>query len=331
MKKLLKITFLGLFLAAICSFGLFHSSSVQPIFAEPENSSSEPVSSSQEPVEPEPTEDAPAATVIIEKVDHAKITTSLENGNPGDVCIINVEADLFYLTQSVTVNGTALVESEDISGEYSFVLAEGENKILVKIGVDKELLGQFADIFEKVSTGNLDDLFSVRNIVAFVFWILNGGLLIAMVRYYIKDKRLAEKVEQGTRNAVSKVVPEETRKIVVSSIEKVITPMFKDIHAGNADIVQAMAVFAKCFALSQENTPESRKAILDELSGLKISDASTLETIKNYIDEAVAKYQLSYKEALEAIQNIGKQNEAILAENNEDEEEEVPADNGIQI
>ena len=63
--------------------------------------------------------------------------------------------------------------------------------------------------------------------------------------------------------------------------------MFTEMKADSVEMKKAMSIFAKCLALSQENTPESRVAILNELSELRISDAKTLEEVKSYIEERI--------------------------------------------
>lgn len=351
MKKLFKITFLGLCLTAMCSFGF--NRSISGVYADPEDSSepvsSEPVSSepapiessepelisSEEPVassEQEPTIVEPLynATIVVEKLEHGSIITDIEKGNAGDVCTINIEPDMFYVVDGVTVNGTALVEDVKISGQFSFILVEGENKITAKVVIDEELLGKLSGVVEKASNGDWTDVFSVRNILMIVGWILDGGLLIVIVRYFIKDKRLADSVTKTVQDTTAKILPEETKKHVLEATEKVITPLFTQIEADNAEIKMVMGVFIKCFALSQENTPESRRAILDELANLKLGDANTIEGVKKYIDEAIERYTKSYQDTLAAIKEIGQKNQDILDES-EEKIEEPKKDNGTQI
>ena len=210
---------------------------------------------------------------------------------------------------------------------YKFALVEGRNEIETHFVIDEELLGKFADTVKYASEGDWTEIFSVRNVLAIVGWVLDGGLLIVLVRYFIKDKKLADRVENGAKEASAKIIPEATKKSVLSATETIITPMFTQLTADNAEIRQAMNVFAKCFALSQEDTPEARKAILDELTTLKFGDAATLEGVKKYIDDAIAKYAQSYQETLAAIKNIGQQSQQMLDE----EEPASPSDNGVQI
>ena len=70
---------------------------------------------------------------------------------------------------------------------------------------------------------------------------------------------------------------------------------------------------AKCYALSQDGSVEAKKAILDELAGLKIGDLDTIGEVKKEIEELVNKHTKAYEDTLAAIKELGKKNEAFIA------------------
>ena len=324
MKKGLKI---GLFCLSI--FGLGAIAVAAPLNA--------PVAVMAEGEEAE----AAACTVVVDAVEHAKITTSIQEGAVGDVCVINVKEDLFYKTQSITVNGTALIESETTYGEYSFALAEGENKIVASVILDEEAVGVFYNSVKAIENKDWSALFSVQNIMSIIAWLLNGTCLIAMVRYFIKDKRLAAKVEKGAKEAIEKVVPEETKQAVLSATQELIAPLFAQMQADNLEIKKGMALFAKCMALMQENSPESRVAILNELSGLNLGTENDIYArITEYIENLFKQHEETYNQTMAKLAEISANNEAIINENKGEEEkgeeekpEEVAEDHfdGTQI
>lgn len=315
MKKGIKIAFLGTVLAVMCGLG-FAQPKTNVVFAEGEEpdisepapeSSEEPISSSEEPVEEEF-----ECLVFWAAKEHGKVVVDKDRGHVGDIVTITLNPDLFYLTEYVKVNGTSLVEDETIRDCYKFALVEGNNEIDVNFVIDQELLGKLSGIVEEASNKDWTNLFTVKNIITIVAWLLDGGLLIAIIRYFVKDKKLEEKLEKNSKETLQKLVPDQTKAAVTESVEKIITPLFAQTQAHMGEIEKAMAVFAKCFALSQENTPEARKAILDELTSLKIGDANTIEEVKKYIENLVAESAKTYQETLAAIRELGAKNQEII-------------------
>lgn len=264
-----------------------------------------------------------SATVVIGKLEHGTVEASILEGVEGDICKLNVNPDVLYVIGSVSVNDTALIEDENISGLYSFALVRGINTVTVKFAVNQELLGDLSIIFEQAQNKDWTRLFSVENIITLVKWVLDCGILIAIIRYYIKDKRLEKKIEEVVENILSKVLPNTLKEAVVEAIMKAVQPLFAQLQAQNVDLTNAMSVFAKCMALAQENTPESRTAILNELSKLNISDEATLNSVKAFIEKLFAENLQSYNEALAKIKEIGEANKAIMEEKPVEEKSNV--------
>ena len=119
--------------------------------------------------------------VLPETLKPGKIKVDKLEGHVGDIVSITASHDLFYTVSYVAVNGVNLVEDAEISGLYTFALAEGENVITAKFVVDKELLGQVAPIVEQIQNGDWANLFTVENVIRIVTFLLGGGLLLAMV------------------------------------------------------------------------------------------------------------------------------------------------------
>ena len=280
-----------------------------------------------EPEVVEPEVDETAATVVIEKGKHGKVEASILEGHEGDICELNVKAEILYLISSVSVNGTALVEDENISGLYKFVLVRGVNTVEATFAVNEELLGELSNIYAQARDKDWSNLFTVENLIAIIKWILDCGVLIALIRYYIRDKRLAAKVEKGVKESVEKIIPEATKKTVLATVEEVITPIFAQLKADNLDMTRAMSVFAKAMALGQENTPESRIAIIELLSQLNLSDEKTLAEVKAYIDRLFAEHKATVDQVISSLDNIKAENE----ENIEEPEEVLPDFDGTSI
>lgn len=300
MKKGIKLALFGVGLFALAGLGVglsLHSEakSIEPLI----------VLAEEEPEQVEEPEVLPCQ-VVIDSVSHGSVTTNIVEGNIGDICIVTAKHDLLYKVAGASVNGIALIESETTSGEFSFALVEGENRISVSFVVDEELCGSLTNIVREASEKDWNNLFTVENVIVLVKWVLDGGILIAMIRYYVKDKRLEKKLENKVQETVTAIVPEVTKQAVVTTVEQVVTPVFTEIKSDYVELMKGFNVFAKCMALSQENTPESKRAILDELSGLKIGDLETIGEVKKYIEDMVERHNKAYEETLDAIKQLGK-------------------------
>lgn len=282
-----------------------------------------------DPVDPE----SNAATVVINKVAHGTVEADVMEGVEGDICTLNIKAEILYVVSSVKVNGTALVEDEDISGLYKFAMVKGENVVDVSIVVDNNLLGDLSSIYAQMRDKDWTHLFSVENVLRIVTFVLNGGILSAVICYVIRDKKLAAKVEKTTRATLSDIVPETTKNIIIQSVRDFIEPMFAQMKADNVEMMKALGVFAKVLALAQEDTPESRIAIINMLSELKISDEKTLAEVKSYIDKFFADNLKKYEDILKKIEEIGAASKEIIGEEEESSESkpEAPAEDGTSI
>lgn len=298
MKKL-HLLFVALGLGCCVGLGAVQSS---PVMVRAEDQITEP--------EPPVAE----ATVVLPKLEHGEIEATILEGNVGDVCKLNIKAEILYIVKSVSVNGIALVEDENISGLYSFALVSGENTVSVSIVVNEELLGKLSTIYAQMRDKDWANLFTVENLLTLIKWVFDCGILIALIRYYVRDKRLAAKLEKATKEELDKIIPSTTRDTVVATIKDVLEPTFAQIKADNAEITKGMSAFAKAMALAQQDTPESRVAILELLSHLNFSDEKTINEIKNYIDKLFQEHINSYNEVMNSLNKISENNKEMIEE-----------------
>ena len=201
MKKGIKLALFGLGLFALGGLGV-------GLTLKQEAKINEPMIVFAEGEEDETPEALPCQ-VLIEATKHGSIITDITEGNVGDICTITAKHDLLYKVGAVSVNGVALIESETTSGEFSFALVEGENKITATFVIDEELCGDLTDIIREASEKDWDNLFTVDNVIVLVKWVLDGGILIAIIRYYVKDKRLEKRLKitsEGVTNIGNDVV-----------------------------------------------------------------------------------------------------------------------------
>lgn len=281
-------------------------------------------------------------SVVLGKYNHGEISVDTLKGHVGDVVEITAKHDFLYLVDYVAVNGVNLIEDEDISGLYRFTLVEGENIITAKFIVDSELLGEMSIIYEQAMNKDWTNLFSLENVVRIVSFLLNGGLLLAMVRYFIKDKRIEKNVENSVKSTCEKIVPETTKNAVVESVKEVCAPMFAETTGNQQEIVRVVGVLVKCIALMVEDTPDSRRAILAELSNLNIGDMKVIEDAKKVIEEFFASKMSEMQDTMNKLDKVIEKNKEIAnktveaaKEERDNERDNLPplasADDGTQI
>ena len=258
------------------------------------------------------------ATVVLPKLQHGNIEATILEGNIGDICTLNIRPEILYVIQSVSVNGTALVEDEHISGLYSFSLVSGENSVAVEIVVNEELLGEMSTIYAQARDKDWTNLFTVENLITLIKWIFDCGILIAIIRYYVRDKRLASKLEKATKDELNNIIPQTTRDTVVATVKDVMEPMFAQLKADNLEIMRGMSAFARAMALAQQDTPESRVAILELLSQLNLSDEKTLAEVKAYIDRLFEERLNNYNTVMDSLNKISEDNKELIEEDTEE-------------
>ena len=317
MKKRNLFTFcgLGLLSLAAIAFCSTKNKGYAAVFAEGEE---EPTVT--EPIEEEPVvEEVFECSVVIGQAKHGKITVDKTEGHVGDIVKVTAKHDMFYIISSVSVNGTSLVESEETSGEFTFALVEGVNTITAKFVIDKDLLGDLSEIVDQVANKDWENLFSVDNVVRIVMFLTSGGLLFAMIRYYIKDKKLEEKLESAVKEVLRKQVPALTESTVKKAVEEIIIPYFIKTQVSIEEQENAILVFSRCMALAQENTPEAKIAITKELSSLKLSDKATIAAIEKHIMDFMAETDRRQKELLEKMAEMEAHNQKIIEEKKQEE------------
>ena len=307
MKKVKLFTLLGLGVLGLgaLSFGIAKG---QPQYMPVRAEGDEPT----EPVSTPTDEEVFECSVVIDETKNGTIKVDKTEGHIGDLVTITASHDLFYKIDSISVNGTSLVEDEEISGKFVFALVEGENKIEGKFVVDKELLGEMSIIYEQLMNKDWTHLFSVENVVRIVTFLLNGGLLFAIIRYYVKDKKLEKKLEETTESTLNKIVPETTKQVIIENTKEVLAPFFAEITANQEENLRVSASLTKCLALMQEDTPESRLAVLNELSQLNVGDKKLIEEAKEIINKYFADKITELNNVLAGLDKIIEKNKEVV-------------------
>lgn len=153
--------------------------------------------------------------------------------------------------------------------------------------------------------GNFDfwnwckEYFTPETITVITTVILFLVALLKLVSVIVKLKKeqhtTLDVVEANLKTALTTQNKEELN----NAINNVVNPIKKDVE----EIKPYLEAFAKILALSQENTPQSRVAILDVLANMGKTDNALLETTRETIQEEVIETE---KKKLEKVEKLDK-------------------------
>lgn len=234
---------------------------------------------------------------------------SVTEGNVGDVVKINVSPYVFCKLASVKANGVDLTPNEN--GEYSFALIEGENIISVTFIFDEEQVGTLAGYMNQAKEEGIESLFTMENLFNLISWVISllmgSGFLITWIKTKTIKSATSESVKtdciNATNNAVSTSLGEFWNDKMI--------PTLNSIGVKLANMEEVCQTLARCMVLAQENTPESRLAIIEELTKLKNSSVDLAAAVKSLIAMEVQNKEEEEKAKKEAILELEKANEAI--------------------
>ena len=259
-----------------------------------------------------------SCTVVLSTYDHGELRATKLEGEVGEYIRIYAIPNMFYVTELVAVNGVNLIEeNENTTGQYLFQLVAGENVVTASFVIDEELLGEMSTIVDQALSKDWTNLFSVENVIRIISFLLNGGILVAISRYFIKDKKLESKIENKIEEIMNKIIPDSTKSTVLATVEKFITPYFAQIESQFENLENAMTVFSRCLALAQENTPESKIAITQELSSLSLSDQVAISNVEKRLREFIEEQNKKMADLVAKLNNIQAVNSEIVNENTE--------------
>lgn len=274
--------------------------------------SSEEISSEEEIIEEENPEIVYPCTVVVDKTIGGEVLLDITEGNIGDVVTLRASAYILYSLKSVKVNGVEL--SPNSEGNYTFTLAEGENILVIEFTVSEEQMQTMAELFAKAKDGEWSDIFSVENILTFISWAITTLLSSGFFLTLIKNKKIKSKTAEEIATVVEERVNSASSTAIESFLKNILQPVTNKMSTGLVDMEDSMKILIRCFVLSQENTPESRLAIIKELSNLKTSSQELSEQVKALIGEEIAKNKQVEEEKAKSLEELKAANDAIVIE-----------------
>lgn len=145
---------------------------------------------------------------------------------------------------------------------------------------------------------------TITSITAVMMFLVATLKLISMVKTLNKQKAMTlENVKQVLLDALKSQNQEEVQK----AINDVLTPVLKAVN----EINPYLQTFAKILALSQENTPTSRLAILELIENMGKTDTQVVDNAKEVVKEEVVKQEEVKNEQLKMLEEIEYKNKPI--------------------
>ena len=247
--------------------------------------------------------------VVISDIENGEIATSIVEGEVGQTVEIYNTPWLLYSLETMAVNGVLLTPNE--YGIYTFELVEGDNIITATFVVDDAKLEKVAELLNQAKEGDWSSIFSVSNLLNLISWVITtfcaSGFFITLYK--------SKKFKTLTMEEVNTNVQKSVDAGCSNSITNFLTTFMTDYSNGLTKKLDSMEVsnkvLVRCFILMQENTPESRLAILAELDKLGTEEDNTAltNTIKELIKQEVIKQEEKTKSLEEAIDNLQKTTE----------------------
>lgn len=251
--------------------------------------------------------------VVLGTHKYGDVLFDIEGGEVGDIVTIYAKPYSFYRIVSVKANDVELIPNEE--GNYQFALIEGENIVTANFEIDDEQFAIIAENLANMKDGNWEDIFSIENITTIIFAILS---VVLSSGYFITLLK-ARKNEENVRAKTAFNVSDESKQAVNDWMTQNLLPLIEKINLKNESTEETCKTLAKCFILNQEGTPESRIAIINELTNLqKTSKDLVDEALKIINDEVETKNNLN-QEKIKALEELEKANSAIETTSSESE------------
>ena len=251
-----------------------------------------------------------SSTVTIASQKGGEIIVDILEGNAGDKATAHVSPYVLYKIESVTVNGVNLTANEE--GNYEFLLVEGENIISATFVVDNEELGAIANLLADAKDGEWEEILTLSNLITLVYWLITTVFTSGYFVTLLKSKKIKAKTTEEITALVETIVSSKLGDGVKSFLQDTILPLFEQYNVKINYTEETCKVLARCFALSQENTPEARLAIINELTKFKTAEKDLNEEVTKIINEQIAKNEEEKAQLNKTIAELKEANEKVV-------------------
>jgi len=285
---------------------------VNKVYASDETSGTE-----EQAQETEASQDIYPCKVVTSLGKGGDVMFDIEEGNVGDIVTAYVKADFLFNVTSIQINGVSIELNSD--GKYQFALIEGENVFSAEFKINNEKLTEIAELINGVQEEGFASLFTVSNLLNAVSWLISLLLSSGFFITLIKNKKIKTKTIDEIVEIVKETLGVENAKILREFLGNIIGPALDTITLKVDSTNDCMKVFCRCFVLAQDDTPENRLAIINELTKLNDND----ENLTNQIRAIVKEEQKAQEEKIiardKAIEELKKNNAELVKKDEVDD------------
>lgn len=248
-------------------------------------------------------------TVVYEESKYGELLIDVVKGEPGEIVTIYAGAYPMFKIESIMVNDVILTAGEDKT--YKFQLVEGENVIKANFVINSSEIGELMAIIKQYEDNNWENFFSLETLGILVSWLVtllsSGGLGIM----FLKSKKIKAKTEDKVMETVLSTLEDVNTKAINKFLQDTFGPAFEKISSNLEVTDKTCTTLARCFILSQENTPEARLAIISELTNLQKTESTLAEQVKAIVEAEVAKNNKVQEEKEATLAELKATNDAI--------------------
>lgn len=129
----------------------------------------------------------------------------------------------------------------------------------------------------------LNELLEPQQVAMIMSWVAYAGTIIGLIYKLVKLAKAKTMTNEEVKKAIMEEMGTKIDESVRDNLASSIVSISKTIERQN----EVLSLLAKISALSQENTPESRVAILELISRLGVVDKDDIEKAKETIKKEV--------------------------------------------
>ena len=146
----------------------------------------------------------------------------------------------------------------------------------------------------------LSKFFEPQQVAMIMTWITYIGTIIGLIAKCYSLAKQKTLTADNVKEAILEKLGDKVDEAVANQLSSSIVSITKMVKNQN----ETLALLTKVMALSQENTPESRVAILDLISRLGVIDNSEIQEIKETINKQVEETKVAEEKTNESVDTI---------------------------
>lgn len=157
----------------------------------------------------------------------------------------------------------------------------------------------------------LKGIFTPENVALIVGWVTTAITLIATVCKLASSLKALKQKSDVQATDITNVVVDTLNKIVDSKVNDKLNQAIKPVVEFLQKNQNTTEALAKIIALSQENTPESRVAILDIIATMNVLPTNLIESAKQDIAKEQEAEKQEQEQTIEQLEGLKVEDETI--------------------